>query len=299
MHAIPPYLIVPLLLGLLYSIAAMAYKRAMQEGMDIWRIIFFSNLTTAILLLPLLLVATLPLPQASFYQPLLASLAFFTGITLNVLALQSGDVSIATPLLGTKVLFVALFTTVVLSEPVQATLWLAAVLVVVSLWILRGPGRNLIGRFWPTVLLALSSSASFALCDVFFQAWARIWGIGIFIPSVFTMVCALSCGLRIRFPQRTGALSGKGLKWLIAGCILNGLQTLGMFICVSLFEHPNAATAINVVYNSRVIWSVALVWAVGQWFGNIEREQGLKVMMGRLAGSMLLLGAIVLALLGP
>jgi hypothetical protein len=31
------YLILPLGLGLLYSMAALAFKRAMAEGVDIWR----------------------------------------------------------------------------------------------------------------------------------------------------------------------------------------------------------------------------------------------------------------------
>jgi hypothetical protein len=79
--------------------------------------------------------------------------------------------------------------------------------------------------------------------------------------------------------------------------VLNGFQTLGMFICISLFRHANAATAINIVYNSRGIWSVLLVWLVGPWFGNIERAHGVKIMITRLSGSMLLLSAIALTLL--
>ena len=298
MYSLPAYLILPLLLGLLYSVSAMAYKRAMAEGVDIWRIIFYSNLITAILLFPLLVFADTPLPDASFHQPLVASLAFFVGIILNVLALHRGDVSVATPVLGAKVLFVALFTIVVLAEPVQPSLWLAAVLAVLSLLLLRGPRRNPFDRFWSTALYAMGSSASFALCDVSFQAWSRVWGFGLFIPLVFALVCALTFGLRRFFPERRGPFSGKTCRWLVTGCALNGLQTLGMFICISLFRHANAATAINIVYNSRVIWSVLLVWVVGHWFENIERERGTKVIVSRFAGSVLLLSAIMITLLG-
>jgi hypothetical protein len=74
---------------------------------------------------------------------------------------------------------------------------------------------------------------------------------------------------------------------------------LGMFICVSLFRHPNAAAAVNIVYNSRGIWSVLLVWFAGSWFGNVEREQGINVMLARLSGSAMLLIAIALTLLQP
>lgn len=290
------YLFLPLGLGLLYSIAAMAYKRAMAEGVDIWRLIFLSNLATAILLMPLMGLIAKPDAQASLYQPLLAGCAFFGGILLNILALRKGDVSVATPLLGTKVLFVALFTIVVLNERVGPALWLAAFLVVVGLKLLHGGAGRIRQRFWATAVFAMGSSSAFALCDVFFQSWARHWGIGLFIPLVLAVVCALSLGLLHRFPPRTQPFSASARWWVFVACALNGLQTLGMFVCISLLRHANAATAINIVYNSRGIWSVLLVWLAGPWFGNIEREHGMKVMLARLTGSVLLLGAIALTL---
>ena len=291
------FLILPLVLGLMYSVAAMAFKRALAEGVDIRRIIFFSNLTTAILLLPLLSLASKPHPDAAFYQPLLVGLAFFSGIVLNIVALHRGDVSVATPLLGTKVLFVAVFTMVVLGKPVLPSLWISAVLVAVALAILRGPADRVHHRFWATVFFAAGSSSAFALCDIFFQLWTRVWGVGLFIPMVFGVVCMLSFTLLRWFPPSAGVVAGSTWKWLIAGCVLNGLQTLGIVICVGLFRHPNAATAVNIVYNSRGIWSVLLVWILGDWFGNIEREQGARVMAARFTGAVLLLSAIVITLL--
>jgi len=41
MDDLPIYLILPLVLGMMYSVAAVAFKRAMAEGMHIGRIIFF------------------------------------------------------------------------------------------------------------------------------------------------------------------------------------------------------------------------------------------------------------------
>jgi drug/metabolite transporter (DMT)-like permease len=297
MDEIPIFLFLPLVLGLMYSVAAMAFKRALAQGVDIRRIIFFSNLATAILLLPLLSLASKPNPGAAFYQPLLAGLAFFSGIVLNIVALHRGDVSVATPLLGTKVLFVALFTLVVLGKPVLPSLWISAVLVAMALVILRGPSNRVHHRFWATLFFAVGSSSAFALCDIFFQLWTRIWGVGLFVPIVFGTVCMLSIALLRWFPVSTGLVTGSTWKWLIAGCVLNGLQTLGMVICVGMFRHPNAATAVNIVYNSRGIWSVMLVWILGGWFGNIEREQGARVMAARFTGAVLLLSAIVITLL--
>ncbi len=291
------YLLLPLALGLLYSIAAIAYKRAMAEGVDIWRLIFFSNVATTILLMPLMVLITKPDAQASLYQPLLAGCAFFGGIILNILALHKGDVSVATPLLGTKVFFVALLTIGLLKEQVGPSLWLAVIFVVVGLKMLHGGTDRIHQRFWTTAFLAMGSASAFALCDVLIQSWARHWGIGLFIPLVFAVVCALSFGLLHRFPAQVHPFSTSARWWVFVACALNGFQTVGMFICISLFRHANAATAINIVYNSRGIWSVLLVWLVGPWFGNIEREHGVKIMITRLTGSVLLLSAIVLTLL--
>jgi drug/metabolite transporter (DMT)-like permease len=296
MDDLPIYLILPLVLGMLYSVAAMAFKRAMAEGMDIGRIIFYSNLATVILLVPLLVLVSKPQPGAFLYQPLITAVAFFVGIALNVAAIWQGDVSVATPILGIKVLFVAFFTIIILDEPLRPSLWIGAVIAGVAFAMLRGPANRPSHRFWLTVFLAVGSSSAFALCDVFFQLWTRIWGVGLFIPMVFAIVCVLSFTLLTLFPAPGPAVTARSGRWLMAGCVLNGLQTLGMVICVGLFRHPNAATAINIVYNSRGIWSVLLVWVLGHWFGNMERGQGSKIMVFRLAGSALMISAIVLIL---
>ena len=76
----------------------------------------------------------------------------------------------------------------------------------------------------------------------------------------------------------------------LAGGTLLSVQALGIaWSIVNL-----GATTTNVLYNSRGVWSVVLVWTVGHWFGNAERSQGRGVMLRRLAGSALLLAAIAL-----
>jgi carbohydrate-selective porin OprB len=59
--------------------------------------------------------------------------------------------------------------------------------------------------------------------------------------------------------------------------------------------HGHAA-GVNVVYGTRGLWSLALVWWAGRWFGNTERaEAGRRVILARLAGAALLLAAVALA----
>jgi hypothetical protein len=68
------------------------------------------------------------------------------------------------------------------------------------------------------------------------------------------------------------------------------VATLGLF--------PDT-TRINVVYNSRGLWSVVAVWLVGHWWGNTERDAGRAALLWRFAGAALMLAAIVIAVTHP
>ena len=55
----------------------------------------------------------------------------------------------------------------------------------------------------------------------------------------------------------------------------------------------------NVVYGTRGLWSLALVWWAGPWFGNIERQEiGTRHMLSRVVGAVLILLAVALSVLG-
>jgi hypothetical protein len=90
----------------------------------------------------------------------------------------------------------------------------------------------------------------------------------------------------------------RGPVWrpLLLGSVLIGVQALLLTRTLGLYPDT---TRINVVYNSRGLWSVAAVWLVGHWWGNTERHAGRAVLLWRLAGAALLLGAIVVAVAQP
>ena len=71
-------------------------------------------------------------------------------------------------------------------------------------------------------------------------------------------------------------------------------QSIRLIVAVSTH---GKATAINVVYSARGLWSVLAVWWLGHWFGNTERERGAQVLRCRLVGALLLMAAIVLVIL--
>jgi drug/metabolite transporter (DMT)-like permease len=80
---------------------------------------------------------------------------------------------------------------------------------------------------------------------------------------------------------------------LLGGGLLIAAQ--GIFLITALARYGEA-TAVNVVYSARGLWSVLAVWWFGHWFANTERERGAAAFRWRLFGAILLLAAIVLVL---
>ena len=70
------------------------------------------------------------------------------------------------------------------------------------------------------------------------------------------------------------------------------LQATGMIYSIAKFRE---VTTTNILYNTRGIWSVVLVWIIGHWFANSERDQGTSVMLRRLIAATLLLAAVFLS----
>jgi hypothetical protein len=149
------------------------------------------------------------------------------------------------------------------------------------------PGRAALG-----VVFGLLAAMAFALFDVLVQKWAPGWGAGRFLPVMMGFVAVYSVAMLLvtRQPIRG---PGGGALWAGAACM--STQAVLLITALALY---NKATAINIAYSARGLWSVLAVWLVGGWFGNQERGRGAAVLRGRLLGAALLLAAIVLAVIG-
>ncbi len=289
----PFYLLLPLAAGAGYSVAALMLKRAMAFGVGPWRITFFSNCGLAVAALPLLLIPVESSGEILWYLPVIAGFTFFLGQIFTFLALFQGDVSVATPLMGSKILFVALLTVLMLGERLPLLWWIAAGLATAALGLLGGGKSALKAKLWPTVPYALTSAFLFALTDIFMQEWAPSWGFTRFMPVMFGMVAVYSVGFVPFFRNRLFSVKPGGWRWLAGGSLLLGLQALTMASGLVWFGH---ATAMNIAYSGRGVWTVLLVWGVGHWFGNEERAVGREIMTRRLIGAGLLTVAVVLVI---
>ncbi len=259
-------------------------KRAADLGADVWRTTRVINYTTALLSLALWMLGG-TIPSASlWWQPAAAGMFFFAGQILTLLALSTGDVSVATPVLGVKILLVALLTAVLIGDPIGPRLWTAAALSSAAIALLNirkgGTGAQPHTRVGTTIALAALGATAYACFDVLVQKWSPVWGTGRFVPIAMACAAAYSFPLR-RFdaPRRAPSeqTSPAYTRWLIGGAVCFAVQGLMFISSVSIYRQ---ATSANVLYSSRGLWSVIAVWGIGHWFTNREQHLGARASSG-------------------
>ncbi len=287
-------LLLPLLAAVLFTLSALFMKRSAELGAGLWRTAFVSNVISAILFCALLGMDAPPVRWELLWQPFCVALCLFVGLIAQFFAFEKGDVSITVPVLGLKVVGVALLTPFFTEDRVDACLWCAAFLCVLGIALLNRrhggqPPRN-VGL---TLMGAGCTAASFALFDVLVQRWGPVWGAGRFLPAVYAFNALLSLALIPKFRAPLRALPAPTLKWLIPGAVLLGGQAI---LFVGTLAVYGKATIANVMYSSRGLLSVVAVWLAGHWFKNTEQDLGFRVLAWRLVGALFMLSAIVLVI---
>lgn len=292
-HTVPaPTIVYPFLAALLYAFGALALKRSSEYGIGLWRTTFVANLIVAVLFSTLWLFGGPPIERELLWQPGVIALCLFAGQISQFLALEKGDVSVAVPVFGLKVVLVALLAPFLTGDHIDARLWVACVLSVFGLTFLNRSGGGTSPRGLGITLAAGGFGAvCFAVFDVLVQKWGPHWGAGRLLPCVFWINAILSFGLVFRFSAPLSAIRPPAWRWLCGGSIVLGLQSIAFVSTLAI--HGQAASA-NVVYASRGLLSVVMVWLVGHWFRNQEQHLGGRVLRWRLAGALLMMAAIVL-----
>ena len=289
------FLLLPLASAIVYAAAALCLKIALGRGVTSWSVLFFSNMMLGILFVPMLLAGPSGWNLPFAVWALASAALFFCGQVGTFRSLQSGDVSIATPALAAKVVFVALLSLLIPGSRPDPDLWLAVVLTVAGMILLhRGP-KQTAARPLVTLAWALFAAFSFAAVDIIVQVGAPRAGFTLFMPVMFGTVALLSLPLlwpHVLRPQPRIIQPG-ARTWLAAGVILLGLQAMGMASAIGLFGD---ATGANVVYGSRGLWSLLLLALVARRLGIKDSVFDRSTLLVRTIGCILILVAVMLVL---
>jgi uncharacterized membrane protein len=294
-----PWLLAVFGCAVVYTIGALCAKRALGAGATVWQVNFAANMAMSILYVPFWFGVDFTNIFKDGHKPILAAGAFFTGQLFTFAALRKGDVSVATPLLGAKVVFVAFIASFLFGDAVGMKWWLAAAICTCGIFLVTGAQPRT--EAWrrhsaTTALYSLTAALAYALTDTLIQHWAVDVGVITFLAVMFSFVGILTCclylpavGLRqlVISPRRAR-------KTLVGGALLLGAQNLVMAVAI---RFSGDATAVNIVYSSRCVLSVVLAWATARWLGSREATLPRHILALRLAGALLLAGAIVMVVL--
>jgi len=289
----PYFLFQPLAWAIAFAFGSVMLKRAIETGMGPLRIAFINNVLVGLLFLPGLLTLPRPLAWHMLFWPFISSLVYTAGQVSFFVAMRIGDVSVLGPALGAKVVFVAFFSYLLVANVMLWTWWVAAFLAAGAVFLLGLSNWHDRKRLARTAILAVLAAALYGFNDVLVQQHAPVIGAPGFSALMFGGVAVEAFCIVPFFRQPFNTVPRAAWPWAIAGGIICAAQSGGMAYTLG---HYGGATAINVVYSTRGLWTILVVWLAGSWFGNYERDEGQGVMTRRLAGALLLLVAVGLVL---
>ena len=291
-------LALPLLASLLYAVGSWGLKLGLRRGAHPGIVTALSNLSMAGWSAPLIFFFPGQPNASGFWGAILAGTALFLGRICAIRALSHGDLSHATPLLGTKTIFVAALTSLFLDDPITPGLMAGAVLTSLAVALLSITPTPMSKSWWPrkfdraTTFWALLAAFFFALTDIAVQKFARLLGVGWFQPLMFSTLALLTPLLFLpKLPPLRSLhtlLPARSRSGIMAGSAVIGFQTSLVIFVIGIFGH---ATATNVVYAARGLWAVLLEGAAGGGAAANDR----RILILRLTGAALLLAAVALA----
>ena len=293
------HLLFPLFSSLVFVVGALCAKRAALRGTSPYTSTALSNLCLALFWAILGLVRSGGLAPSAWPAAAVIAFTFVAGQLCTYLAFQHGDVSVATPIFGVKIVIVAVISSLVAEKRIEPRIWVAAVLGAIGVGVVQasgnthGHGRSSAGRAALTVVLALSAATFLSLFDVGLQKYGRLYGAERLLVTMFVFTGLLSLGF-LPWVDKVSRIRqiGAGRPLVLAALLM---ATQAVSISYSLGQFGDA-TRINIVYALRGFWSVLLAWALSRLAASPDMSHSNRTMLLRLAGAVLLMISVVIAI---
>jgi len=304
------HLLFPLLSSLLFVIGAMLAKQATSRGASPYTATALANLCLAACWGALGLLRGEGLPLDAWGPALAIALAFVAGQLCTYLAFQLGDVSLATPVFGVKIILVAVFSSLLAQRPIDLQIWIAAALATIGIAVIHGgagpttesatdgstdsaTSARSVRRVALTILLAILAATALSLFDVGLQHYGHAYGAERFLTTMFVFTGAISFGL-LPWADRPGHVRAIRAGWPLAlSALLMAAQAMSISYALGRFGD---ATRVNIVYSLRGLWSVALAWLLTRLAASPEENHTPRTLALRLLGAVLLTAAVIAAL---
>lgn len=290
----PTYLWLPFFAAVFYAVGALYYKQGFKNGAGLMRTFFINNWFLAFGFIPLAFIDGFDRPWGDVWQPILVGTLFFFGHLFTFLGIRVSDVSLVTPILGTKTIFVALTSSLYLHDKgLPAGMWAAAFMTAIAIFILGWSSLKPGEIISKGVIYTIISASFFGICDTLVARWAKDFGVFGFNAVMFLVAALYSFGLIPFFKAPLSKMGKKATKSICLGAIWTTIQAMLMGISIGFFNNP---TGVNVVYSSRGLWALIIVWFLGQYFTNSEKKSSGRGWILRVTGTLIMTGAVLLAI---
>lgn len=268
-------------------------KQAQQRGMSTWTSMIVVCWSSALVFPVLTVMGGTMQPLSLLWQPAIIGGLFLAGQLLTFLAVDRGDVSIAAPVLGIKVLIVPAVAPLFVNEVASPRVWIAAAIAVVGIGFVQARDKSVDrAKVLASVGFALLAAVSMTLFDLLIQKWAPAWGAGYFLPIAFAFAALFSLGF-LRLGDRPAELREKNVvRPLAIGAVLMTLQAIGMTLTIGLFGD---ATRVNIVYSMRGLWGVLLTLLLARRLAESDTQAAHRTMAMRLIGAVLISVSVVIS----
>lgn len=278
---------------MLVIIGLMTLKRAQENGVSPWTAMIALSWTSA-LAFPVLTLLGGQIPDdGHWWEPATIGGLFLAGQFFTFLAIRLGDVSIAAPVQGVKVLLVPAAGTLILGEIPPLQIWAAAATAMAGIVCVQLTDATVDrSKILISVVFALLGAVSMTIFDLLIQSWAPKWGAGYFLPLAFGASAALALAFLPLADRPTAVRRADRLRPLLWGSVLMTLQAMGMTFTLARFGD---ATRVNIVYSLRGLWGVLLTWLFYSRLDDASRRPSNRVMTTRLLGAALIGVSVVLS----
>lgn len=278
-----------------YTFATVFSKRSLLGGVGLLRTIFVTNVFSFSIQGLIVLFSGESIPSLnSMVIPLISGVFFFFGQILNLISLKYGDVTIQVPLLGIKVVFVAIFLAIFTSKGVSIEVVIASILCTLAVFILGMSSIKFSKAMLYTILFSICTQAMFAGCDCLLQKRSENIGVMWFLFSINISVMILSLFMIPFFKQSLFSIPKKILPWTLLGSFLMSIQAILLGAMMGIFRIVAEG---NIIYSTRGLWSILFVGLLGKYIGIADDNVSGKLLIKRSIGATLLLLAVVIVIL--
>ncbi len=293
------HLLFPLLSSLLFVVAATFAKQATLRGVSPFTATALSNFLLAMCWFVFGCLRGDWLQVSGWFTAIWIAVTFVGGQLSTYLAFRLGDVSLATPVFGVKIIIVAFLSSIVHQSGIEPRTWIAALLATVGVVVMQLGGNSSSSpkltarRAALAIGFALVAATSLSIFDVGVQMAGKHYGATKFLVTMFSCVGLLSLAL-LPWADRVATLQKNGaVQPLVVAAVLMAAQAISITYSLAQFGD---ATRINIVYSLRGLWSVLLAWQLSRWYASQAGHPSKRTLVIRLIGTALLTTAVVVAL---